>query len=164
MHGQTRQHGHAGLVQEISDSKRLRKRVAGRVRKRNQIDGVLSQQDEKHSRGDARNRRGTWWESPGYDGGIKRVAGCGPQDRERRAGQRVSQKRRNRGRHARDPPLAAAWPDEAQTRRKNRARSDEARAARALDGLESLAHLARPPPLLRAQARLLKLRGLPALP
>jgi len=33
-----------------------------------------------------------------------------------------------------------------------------------LDRLESLAHLAWPPPLLRAQARLLKLRGLPALP
>ena len=47
---------------------------------------------------------------------------------------------------------------------KNRARFDEARAARALDGLESLAHLARPPSLLCAQAGLLELRSVSALP
>ncbi len=42
---------------------------------------------------------------------------------------------------------------------KDRARLDEAGAARALDRLESLAHLARPSPLLCAQAGLLELRG-----
>src|SRR6266545_5307716 len=70
----------------------------------------------------------------------------------------------DRSGHARNPSIAEARPDETQGRGKNRARFDEARAARTLDKLESLAHLAWPPPLLRAQAGLFKLRGVSALP
>src|SRR5438874_10031737 len=40
MHGQTRQHGHAGGVQEISNRERLRECAAGRIRECNQIDRV----------------------------------------------------------------------------------------------------------------------------
>ena len=43
-------------------------------------------------------------------------------------------------------------------------RPDEARPARALDDLESLAHLARAPPLFCAETRLSELRGAAALP
>ena len=68
-------------------------------------------------------------------------------------------KRRDRGGHACDPVVAAAWSDKTQGRGKDRARFDEARAARALDRLESLAHLARPPPLLCAKAGLQSVRS-----
>ena len=42
---------------------------------------------------------------------------------------------------------------------KNRAGVDEAGAAKAVDAVQSLAHLARPPPLRRAQAGLRELRN-----
>src|SRR4029453_14154398 len=76
------------------------------------------------------------------------------QDCERGSGQCVSQKRRDRRGHARDSSIAAAWPHQTEGPGEDRARLDEARAARALDGLESLAYLAWPPPLLRTQTRL----------
>ena len=50
IHGQTRQHGHACPVSEISHGEKLCGRAAPRVGKRDQIHGLLSQQSEKHSR------------------------------------------------------------------------------------------------------------------
>ena len=84
---------------------------------------------------------------------------CRPQDRQRGARQCVPKRRRDRGGHACDPVVAAAWFNETQGRGKDRARFDEARAARALDRLESLAHLARPPPLFYAQTGLQPVRS-----
>src|SRR4029453_14999475 len=92
-----------------------------------------------------------------------RLARRWTQDCERGSGQCVSQKRRDRRGHARDPSIAAAWPDQTEGPSEDRARLDETRAARALDGLEPLAYLAWPPPLLRAQAGLQPVRGFPVV-
>ena len=51
---------------------------------------------------------------PGHNGGIMRLAGRGQKDCERSIGQRLSQRRRDRRRHTRDPTVAAAWPNETQ--------------------------------------------------
>src|SRR5437588_4593371 len=93
-----------------------------------------------------------------------RVAGRRPQNGECGSGQRFSQKRRTRRGYARHSSVSVAWPDKTQRPGKNRARLNKARTARALDRLEPLAHLAWPSPLLRAQAGLLKLRGISDVP
>lgn len=92
-----------------------------------------------------------------------RAAGSRAQDGERRSGQRVSQKRGHRCGHARNSAFAAARPDEAEGPGENRTGFNEANPARALDRLEPLAHLARAPPLLRAQARLQPVRSFQTL-
>src|SRR6266481_5423350 len=92
-----------------------------------------------------------------------RLARRWAQDCERGFGQCIPQGRRNRCGYARDPAIAAARPHQTEGPGEDRARLDEARPVRALDRLESLAHLAWPPTLLRAQTRLLKLRGFSAL-
>src|SRR5207247_9678607 len=55
-------------------------------------------------------------------------------------------------------------PNETKRRGQNRARFDEAGAARALDRLESLAHLARTSTLFCAQTRLQSVRSFPVMP
>src|SRR6266700_4567113 len=76
----------------------------------------------------------------------------------------MTKKRRRCSGHARSTTFAAPWPNETKRRGKDRARSDEDRAPRALDELESLAHLARTAPLLCAKAGLRSVRSFPVVP
>src|SRR6266478_5538811 len=92
-----------------------------------------------------------------------RVARRWPQDRERRSGELFSQKRRDRRGHTRDPAFATPRPDETEGSSEDRAGSNEAHSARVLDRLESLAHLAWAPSLLRAQAGVQPVRSFQAL-
>src|SRR5947209_17959894 len=84
-----------------------------------------------------------------------RVARRWPQARERRSGELFSQKRRDRRGHTRDPAFATPRPDETEGSSEDRAGSNEAHSARVLYRLESLAHLAWAPSLLRVQAGVL---------
>jgi len=92
-----------------------------------------------------------------------RVAWRWPQDRERRSGKLFSQKRRDRRGHTRDPAFATPRPDETEGSSEDRAGSNEAHSARVLDRLESLAHLAWAPSLLRAQAGVQPVRSFQVL-
>src|SRR6266568_6840890 len=92
-----------------------------------------------------------------------RVARRWPQNGERRPRERLSQKRRDRRGHTCDPAFATPRPDETERPSEDRAGFNEAHSARVLDRLESLAHLARAPSLLRAQAGLQPMRSFQAL-
>src|SRR5215467_12285086 len=92
-----------------------------------------------------------------------RVARRWSQDSERGSRERLSQKRRDRRGHTRDPAFATPRPDETEGSSEDRAGSNEAHSARPMDRLESLAHLARAPSLLCAQARLQPVRSFQAL-
>ena len=57
MHRQAREHGYAALIQEISERERLCGRAASGAGERDQIDRILPEQNEKHSRGNIDNRQ-----------------------------------------------------------------------------------------------------------
>ena len=63
MYRQTGEHGHAGAVQEVSERERLRRRVANGVGEGDQVDRILSEQDEEHPRRNIDNRQEIWRES-----------------------------------------------------------------------------------------------------
>src|SRR5712691_8897849 len=92
-----------------------------------------------------------------------RVARRWPQNGERRPRERLSQKRRDRRGYTRDSAFATPRPDETERSSEDRAGFNQAHSARPLDRLESLAHLARAPSLLRAQAGVQPVRSFQAL-
>ena len=106
----------------------------------------------------ASHRRKAWRPGPANDGGIDSTRRRRAQNGQRCSGQRVRHQCRRRRGHARRAVVAPARIDEAEDAGKNRAGFDGARAAKAMDAVQSLAHLAWPPPLLRAQAGLRELR------
>src|SRR5438270_13960629 len=86
------------------------------------------------------------------------------EDSERGAGKRLRQRRGRRRRYSRHSVNESLAANKKYRSGKDRAGSDENRAAPVLDALESLAHLARPPPLFRAETGLCQLRSAGALP
>src|SRR5207253_7694180 len=121
-------------------------------------------QSEEHSRGNARDCERTERQRPRYHGGIAGAARRRPENSQRCAGKRVWEKRRHCRGDARGAPFKTIASDTAFRARKNRAGFNEACAARTLDRLESLAHLARTPALLCAKAGLQSVRNFSALP
>ena len=95
--------------------------------------------------------------------GADAAAGRRAQDGERRR-RRARQPAGHRRRHARAPALAAARADEAGGPGEDRARPDQARAARGLGPLPAPADLARPARVPRAQPALRGLRADRPLP
>src|SRR5436190_2071004 len=92
--------------------------------------------------------------SPRYHGRIACAARCRPKNSECCSRKRVWEKRRHRRGYTRGASFKTIASHAAFGAGKDRARFNEACAARTLDRLESLVHLARTSPLLCAKAGL----------
>ena len=92
MHRQTCEHGHAGVVQEISDRERLHERATGGAGERDQVDRILPQQDQEHSRRHIDDREEVWRKSSRFDGATARIAGGWSKNSKCSFGKRVWEK------------------------------------------------------------------------
>ena len=164
VHGQTRERGHCRPFQAVSLCRRLRTGSPAPTGGGDQDHRLLPQQGQEPQDLLSGSGGKAWWPGAADDGGIDATGRRGAQDGQCGAGQRLWRQLRRGGGYTRGPAGAAARHNEGEGPREDRAGVDEAGAAGAVDDAQSLADLAWPPPLLRAQARLPGLRGQGPLP